>query len=387
MIERPPIVAYTLLALLLVASGCARGETTPAAEDAPIHYTAELQTRTPLAESGLQPPFYNIVSAFRLPDDTFIVIDKGDLRFKRVRMDGTQLGSWGGKGSGPGEVRRISLAARLGESHFGVVDQAMQRVTRFGLESSSRGELETFRLPQGLPGSTIMRPLELTESGFVIWEVSERVKETSHPTGYVWRKDLLQYRLDGTRIRHLTTVYDRLINQEKVSEGRVRKFNAPMQTAPREAIASKGDLLFFSFSLEYEILVFDLQTGNLVQRITIPEPKVPVGREVDAVYPYHAEAEHGGFEINESSAFIMSLSFVDDDGRLWVRRIPNSFGQDRPTSDQYHYDIVDVSKGNLAGWVRTNEVRVFAAQGSAMFGFSNSIGDQGSLCVYQLTPN
>ena len=134
--------------------------------------------------------------------------------------------------------------------------------------------------------------------------------------------------------------------------------------------------------MDYEVHEFDLDTGNLVRSINIPVDGIPLGAEVDDLYPYHAEAKHGGFEINETSAFIMSFACLDDKGRLWIRRIPSSFDTDRPASGEYHYDILDIAGGALVGWVRTDEMRVFAVQRDSLFGFSNTVGDQGSIAVF-----
>jgi 6-bladed beta-propeller len=83
--------------------------------------------------------FAQIASVLRLPDGTVAVSDGGTSRISIYDQQGSFLRSWGSKGEGPGEFRKLSRLYPKGSDSIMAADRSTNRVASFSLDGGFGG--------------------------------------------------------------------------------------------------------------------------------------------------------------------------------------------------------------------------------------------------------
>lgn len=304
--------------------------------------------------------FSRVLGGLRLSDGSIALADQGTWEVRYYDSSGTLLRTVGGRGSGPGELSRISTITRLGDS-IGIYDHSSQYLTVFP--------------PDGGPAD--VRPLAaegaVTSRINAEWSAQNRLMTSfiSHSTAHALAggRVLLvpQIEINGKLLPVETSLYQDTLpfylgsvsNEELIELGRFpgQEYYSSRRTVQmrplgeRVAVAVHDTLIFHSATREGVIHVFSSTDGRLLREIELPESVLrrPSDEDIARIREHLSAIEMFGPDYADELIVPDQLPYITElrvgsDANLWAQLY-------KAPSDTTTRWLVYDSEGTLTGSV------------------------------------
>lgn len=279
-----------------------------------------------LSGSGTPHEFFRVRSVKRRPDGSLVVADGGSREVRLFSASGEFLGSFGGRGDGPGEFRSLQAIDNAGDTLLAL---GRGRVT---VAAPDLAVVRTFRL------APFTNNLHYLGSGAILTESYSPGPQGNAPNEVNRHAEpLILFDLDGMRIDSLGETRG-TESYAYVRDGMVA--GAPPLFGKTSHIAVLGQRIFRGSSDAMQVEELDM-SGSLVRILRIPGYPLDLS---DAQVAAERDARLGGFRPGSTSVFrrlaedlpdpttrpAYAEVLVDPSGAVWLELFRGESEQDQP---------------------------------------------------------
>ncbi|MYH50997.1 MAG: hypothetical protein F4151_16125 [Gammaproteobacteria bacterium] len=279
-----------------------------------------------LSGGGTPHEFFRVQGVKQRPDGSIVVGDGGSREVRLYSTTGEFLGSFGGRGDGPGEFRGLQAIDRAGDTLLAL---GRGRVT---VAAPDLAVVRTFTL------APFTNNLHYLGSGAILTESYSPGPQGNAPNEVNRHAEpLILFDLDGVRIDSIGEMRG-TESYAFVRDGMVA--GAPPLFGKTSHIAVLGQRIFRGSAITMQVEELDM-TGRLVRIIRIPGYPLDLS---DAQVAAERDARLGGFRPGSTSVFrrlaedlpdartrpAYAEILVDPSGAIWLELFRGESEQDQP---------------------------------------------------------